>query len=184
MAAGMTSRARAIVLAACLAVAAAACAAPSTGGTTTYPPPSTAPNLDVSPAVGQTRAEIAAALAQHQIQLLDSQVPYRPAEGPILANAPRAVYQAALPADPTHGYIVVYELRDTSRAAEAAAEQRLYLETGPGRVQTPLGTVHVIRGVGTTVIVYDWLPGASTDPSAPDVQAALETIGIPYPVGN
>ena len=47
------------------------------------------------------------------------------------ANAPRAVYQAVLPADPTHGYIVVYELRDTARAAEAAAEQQRYLVTGP-----------------------------------------------------
>ena len=112
------------------------------------------------------------------------QVDYRPAEGPILANAPRAVYQAVLPADPAHGYIVVYELRDTSSAAQAAAEQQRYLETGPGRVQTPPGTVHVIRGVGTTVIVYDWLPGAATDDSAPAVQTALETIGIPYPVGN
>ena len=180
----MRGRWRATVLGAILGLTAVACASPDTGATTTYPPPSTAPNLDVSPAVRQTRAEIASALAAHQVQLFDSQVPYRPAEGPILANAPRAVYQAILPADPTHGYIVVYELRDTSRAAEAAAEQQRYLETGPGRVQTPLGTVHVIRGVGTTVIVYDWLPGATSDPSAPAVQAALETIGVPYPVAN
>ena len=180
----MIGRSRRLVLVALLGLSASACAAPTTGGTTTYPPPSTAPDLNVSLAVGQTRAEIASALGAHQIQLFDTQVPYRPAEGPILANAPRAVYQAILPADPTHGYIVVYELPDTSRAAQAATEQVTYLETGPGRVQTPSGTVHVVRGVGTTIIVYDWLPGATTDPSAPAVQAALETIGIPYPVAN
>ena len=80
---------------------------------------------------------------------------------------------------------MVYELRDTARAAEAAAEQQRYLETGPGRVQTPLGTVHVIRGVGTTVILYDWLPGASTDPSAPaDPGRARDASASPYPVAN
>ena len=67
-------------------------------------------------------------------------------------------------------------------AAAAAAEQQRYLASGPGRVQSPQGTVHVIRGLDTTVIVYDWLPGAANDPKAPDVQAALETLGIAYPV--
>jgi hypothetical protein len=171
---------RGCLAAVAIALITSACGAPATGGTTTYPPPSTVPNLDVSAAVGQTRAEIAAALGERHIQLQDAQVPFRPAEGPILANAPRAVYQAVLPADPTLGYITVYELRDTARAAEAAAEQQAYLATGPARVQTAPGTVHVIRGVGTTVIVYDWLPGAAMDPSAPDVQTALETIGTPY----
>ena len=42
----------------------------------------------------------------------------------------------------------------------------------------------MIRGVGSTVIVYDWLPGASADPAAPGIQAALETIGTPYPVAD
>ena len=41
----------------------------------------------------------------------------------------------------------------------------------------------MIRGLGTTVIMYDWLPEAANDPTAPDVQDALETIGIDYPVG-
>jgi hypothetical protein len=177
-------RPRSVVLGALFGLSVVACAGPTAAPTTTYPPPSAATNLDVTAAVGQTRAEIAAALAKHQLQLQDSQVPYRPAEGPILANAPRAVYQAVLPADPTHGYIVVYELRDTARAAEAAAEQQRYLVTGPAKVQTPPGTLHVIRGVGTTVIVYDWLPGASADPSAPAIQTALETIGTPYPVAD
>ena len=76
----------------------------------------------------------------------------------------------------------MYEFPDTQRADEAATEQQRYHATGPGRVQTPQGTVHVIRGVGTTVIVYDWLPDAATDPTAPDIQAALETLGIGYPV--
>ena len=47
------------------------------------------------------------------------------------------MYQVVLPADPTHGYIVVYELRDTARAAEAAAEQQRYLATGPATRPDP-----------------------------------------------
>ena len=42
----------------------------------------------------------------------------------------------------------------------------------------------VIRQVGSTVILYDWLPGASQDPSAAGIQAALETLGTGYPVPN
>ena len=100
----------------------------------------------------------------------------------MLANAARAVYQVTLPEDPDKGYIVVYEFLDPGRAAEAAAEQQRYLETGPGKVQTPLGTVHVIRGVGTTVVTYSWLPEAANDPDAPGIQRALETLGVGYPV--
>ena len=109
-------RSRAIALVVLVGLSVVGCASTTSVPTTTYPPPSAATNFDVTAAVGQTRAEIASALAEHQLQLVDSQVPYRPAEGPILANAPRAVYQAVLPADPTHGYSVVYELRDTARA--------------------------------------------------------------------
>jgi hypothetical protein len=158
--------------------------APSAGvATETFPATTTAPDRPVSAAVVQTRAAIAAALGDRQLILNDTQTPYRPAEAPSLASAPRAVYQAFLPQDPDKGLIVVYEFPNTDQATAAAAEQQRYLATGPGRVQTPQGTVHVIRGVGTTVIVYDWLPGAANDPAAPDIQAGLETLGIGYPVG-
>ena len=50
----------------------------------------------------------------------------------------------------------------TRGAAAAAAEEQAYLASGPGRVQTPQGTVTVIRQLGTSVILYSWLPGAST----------------------
>jgi hypothetical protein len=176
----------ALVLAAVIAsLAAVAGCAPATGGgaTATFPATTTAPDRPVSAAVGQTRAAIAAALGQRDMTLSDTQTPYRPAEAPLLASAPRAVYQAWLPQDPDKGLIVVYEFADTQLAAAAAAEQQSYLATGPGRVQSPQGTVHVIRGLGTTVIVYDWLPDAAKDPTAPKIQSALETLGIPYPVG-
>jgi hypothetical protein len=131
-----------------------------------------------------TRAQIVRALGVQSLTLQDTQSPVRPAESALLTSAPRAVYQVILPKDPDKGFIVVYEFPDTDRAARAAAEEQAYLATGPGRVQTPQGTVKVIRQLGTTVIVYTWLPGAAQDPGAPGIQTALETIGVGFAVPN
>lgn len=158
-------------------------------GTTEVPGPSlpvasVGPGMTVSPAVSQTRIELVRALGEHNLVLTDTQSPVRPAEAPLLGAAPRAVYQVVLPKDPTHGYIVVYEFPDPIRAAAAAAEQQAYLATGPGRVQTPLGSVSIIRQVGSTVVFYEWLPEGSTDDSAPGIQDALETVGVGFPVAS
>lgn len=150
----------------------------------TFPAASIGPDRTVTPAVNQTRAELVRALGVHNLVLSDSQAAIRPAEAALLTDAPRAVYQVILPKDPSRGFIVVYEFRDSARAAEAAAEEQAYLATGPGRVQTPQGTVTIIRQVGPTVVLYDWLPGASQDPSAVGIQDALETLGVGFPVPN
>ena len=142
------------------------------------------PVMTVSPAVNQTRAELVRVLSATDLVLADSQVPVRPAESALLAAAPRAVFQVTLPADPSRGFIVVYEFSDSGRASEAAAEEQLYLASGPGRVQTPEGTVHVLRQVGPTVVLYDWLPGVAKDASAPKIQVALETLGVGYPIAR
>ncbi len=148
------------------------------------PAVSVGPGRTVSPAVIQTRIELVRALGEHNLVLSDSQAPVRPAEAPLLAAAPRAVYQVILPKDPTHGFIIVYEFPDPARAAAAAAEQQAYLATGPARVQTPFGTVSIIRQVGSTVVFYDWLPEGSPDDSAPGIQASLETLGVGFPVAS
>jgi hypothetical protein len=146
--------------------------------------PSTGPAMTVTPGVALTRALLARALGGKNLVLSDSQAPIRPAEAPLLAAAPRAVYQVVLPKDPTKGFIVVYEFLDQASATAAAAQEQAYLATGPGRVQRPQGTVSIIRGVGNTVVFYDWLPGAAEDPAAPAIQAALETLGVGYPVAS
>ena len=165
------------------AVLVAACGAVEVPGAS-VPVASVGPGRTVSPAVNQTRIELVRALGTHNLVLTDSQAPVRPAEAPLLAAAPRAVYQVILPKEPSHGFIVVYEFPDAARAASAAAEEQAYLATGPARVQTPLGTVSIIRQVGTTVVFYQWLPAGSTDDSAPGIQAALETLGVGYPVAS
>jgi len=167
----------------CVALIAAGCATTEPAGQT-FPAASIGPATTVSPAVNQTRAALVAALAEHQLVLTDTQAPVRPVESPELVSAPRAVYQVVLPKDPTRGYIVVYEFPDASAAALAAAEEQHYLETGPGRIQSPQGTVQVLRQVGVTLVLYDWLPGAAQDPAAPEIQQALETLGVGFPIGG
>lgn len=150
----------------------------------TPPAESVGPGRTVSQAVNQTRIELVRALGAHNLVLTDTQAPVRPAEASLLAAAPRAVYQVILPKDPSRGYIVVYEFPDPARAAAAAAQQQAYLATGPARVQTPLGTVSIIRQVGSTVVFYGWLPEGSLDDSAPGIQVALETLGVGFPVAS
>jgi hypothetical protein len=180
----MTSRTRRVrqVLAGALLIGALAGCAASDNPGGSIAVPSVAPSPPVTAAVAQTRGDLFRVLGQHNLVLGDTQTPVKPAESPLFAAAPRAVYQVILPKDPTRGMIVVYEFRDPASAAAAASEEADYLGTGPGRVQAPEGTVNVIRQVGSTVVFYSWLPSVSKDPSAPGIQAALESLGIGYPV--
>jgi len=172
----------ALAATALVAVVALAGCSPTDGAAVTYPVGSVGPDRTVTPAVSQTRGQLVQVLGGQNLILGDTQTPYRPPESAMLATAPRAVYQVTLPADPTGGFIVVYEFDDTAQAAAAAAEQQAYLATGPGAVQSPLGTRHVIRQVGTTVVYYSWLPGSSKDPGAEAIQVALETLGTGFVV--
>jgi hypothetical protein len=180
---GLIGRGATLVIAMAAVAMLAACA-PAETPVTTFPPASVGPSRTVSPAVNQTRAELVRVLGEANLVLADTQSAVRPAEAALLAGAPRAVYQVTLPADPTRGYIVVYEFSDAARAADAAAEEQRYLASGPGRVQTPEGTVYVLRQVGSTVVLYDWLPGAAQDARAPDIQRVLETLGVGFPIGG
>ena len=161
----------------------AACATTDVPGQT-FPAPSIGPGMTVTAAVNLTRADLVRVLGDKQLVLTDSQAPVRPSEAPLLAAAPRAVYQVILPKDPSKGFIVVYEFPDPDRAAAAATEEQAWLASGPGRVQRPQGTVTTIRQDGSTVVFYEWLPGAAQDPSAAGIQTALETLGVGYPVPN
>ena len=126
-------------------------------------------------------------LGDHSLQLeRHARPPVRMAESPLLTTAPRAVYQVVLPKDPDKGYIVVYEFPDPApgrgrrgRAAGATSA------SGPGRVQTPQGTVtrhppgRARRSSSTS--------GCRTRPRIrrrAGIQTALETLGIGFPVAN
>ena len=136
----------------------------------------------LGPASATAREALFDALGDARLLVAPSPIPYRPAEAATLAAAPRTVYQVTLPAEPANGFVVVYELPNEAAATAAAKDQQAYLLSGPGRVQSPLGTDHVIQQLGATVIYYNWLPGAAVDPSAPRIAETLRGIGTAFEV--
>lgn len=170
-----------------LAVAAAAlvagCAPSGTPVVTPRPAVATGgPTRTVGPVVAQTRADLVSVLGERNLVLRDSSAQFRPPEDATFTTTPRALYQVILPQAPEEGFIVVYEFTDPTTAAEAAAAQAAYLATGPAKVQSAFGARHIIRLVGTTVVMYSWVPEGARDPMQPDIQAALETLGTGVPV--
>jgi hypothetical protein len=107
----------------------------------------------------------------------DPRVPYRPAEAPSFAAASRAVLQVQLAGDLAHGFLSVYEFASAAAATDAAREQVAYVASGTGRIQFPAGTRFTVRQLGSAVVFYAWSPGVTTDPQAPDIEAALRTLG-------
>ena len=130
-----------------------------------------------SPAIADTRGQVARALSVSSLQLQDARQPFLPPESASLSAAPRGIFQVLLPDDPSHGYIVIYEFRDASAATLAGHEQALYIASGPGRVQFPPDAQHLIRQAGTTLVVYSWSPANSTDERAAAIFTDLATVG-------
>jgi hypothetical protein len=160
----------------------AGCGVGAAGSPASLAPESIGPAATAGAAAAQTRGLIAQALQSVAVQFGDATRPYRPAESARLRDAPRAVYQVVLPDQPDAGYVVVYEFPDSAAAVDAGNEQAGYLGTGNGKVQFPFGTQHVLRQVGSTLLLYSWLPSASSDPTAGKVADALNTIGVGFSV--
>jgi hypothetical protein len=189
MAAWLTARRR-TAAAACVAatlvagLALAACAPTASPPAVVQPSAvaSVGPPRNVGPAVAQTRAELVRVLGSRNLVLQDSSAAFRSPEDPRFTSTPRALYQVILPDAPSEGFIVVYEFGDPTAAAEAATAQAAYLATGPAKVQSAFGARHILRLVGSTVVMYSWVPEGVEDPRQPDIQAALETLGTGVPV--
>jgi hypothetical protein len=165
-----------------LAVLIVGCAPSSASVAPPPPAASLGPVGTVGPEVTQTRAGLVQVLGTKNLILQDSQAPFRPPEDARFTTTPRALYQVILPDAPTEGFIVVYQFPDPVSAAEAADEQARYLASGPARVQSAFGTRHILRLVGSTVVLYSWVPNGAADPRQPDIQTALETLGTGVPV--
>lgn len=169
--AAFASRAVALVL----LFAVVACA-PAYIPRSTYPPIGTTPK----PAGGATTATVQAvigALGAAGLQASESNRSFRPPEGPLLAAAPRSIVQVALPDDPDHGFIVVYALDSPNAALSAANDHATWVASSIGRINFAPGTRFVLRALGSTVILFSWLPGASADPRIDQIGPVLETIG-------
>jgi hypothetical protein len=162
---------------------AAGCGGPSIATSPpTAPPASVGPGAHVSAAVGQTRGELARALGAAGYQVTDPQVPYRAAEAPAFAAAPRAVVQVLLAEDLDAGYVTIYEFASAGEATDAARDQAAYVASGPGRIQFASGARFAIRQVGTTIVFYAWSPGSTDDPRAPGIMPIIEGVGTEIPV--
>lgn len=163
-------------------VALAACNPGGGAGLATFPAGSLGPTRTAGPAAAQTRLELVRALGERRLVLQDSQAPFRPPEDSTFTTTPRALHQVILPDAPGEGFIVVYEFPDATAAAEAAADQAAYLASGPARVQSPFGVRHVMRLLGSTVVLYSWVPEGVADQRQLDIQPALETLGTAVPI--
>jgi hypothetical protein len=139
------------------------------------PPPTARPTI--SPAVAATRVQLEGALRARGLVLQATELEVRPGEPPALSAVPRTAFRAILPDDPDGVLIVVYELSDPAAAASAATELAAYVASGPGRVQYPPDTRHVIRLVGSTIVFFPWSPASSPGPRTADVAAAIATVG-------
>lgn len=166
-----------------LIVAALASGAATPSGTPTFPPAGATAGPAGSLAAATTAA-VALALAARGLQSEPATRPYRPAEAPQFATAPRAVLRAILPDDPDHGLIVVYEFLGPAAAAEAASEQAAYIASGIGRVQFPPDARFLLRVVGSTAVFFSWSPANSSDPRIESIPVALETVGAGVPIPN
>ncbi len=156
----------------------AACTPPTASPFATPPTAaSDGPSRTAGPVAAQTRAELVRVLGERNLVLQDSEAPFRPPEDQRFTVTPRALYQVILPQAPREGFIVVYEFADPTAAAEAAAKQAQYLATGPARVQSAFGARHILRLVGSTVVMHSWVPEGAEDPRQPDIEGALETLG-------
>jgi hypothetical protein len=182
MAARVTRRSAAAAFAFVIAGALAACAPGDGPILATFPAGTLGPARTAGPAAARTRVELVRVLGERNLVLRDTEAPFRPPEDVTFTTTPRAIYQVVLPNAPTEGFIVVYEFPDATTAAEAAADQAAYLATGPARVQSAFGARHVMRLVGSTVVLYSWVPEGAADERQPDIQPALETLGTGVPI--
>jgi hypothetical protein len=171
-----------LALAFALAVVVAACAPGGGVSVASFPAGTIGPARTAGAAAAQTRIELVRVLGERNLVLQDSEAPFRPPEDGTFTTTPRALYQVILPDAPSEGFIVVYEFPDATSAAEAAADQAAYLATGPARVQSAFGARHIIRLVGSTVVLYSWVPEGAADERQPGIQAALETLGVGVPI--
>jgi hypothetical protein len=136
------------------------------------------PQVSLSATLQLCRNELVTTLSAAGFSLVQPASAVRPAESPLLTTAPRTVGQVLLPADPDHGFIVLYQFPDPASAYAAAQQQAAYIGGGEGRIQFVPDTKFTLRQDGPCVLFYNWSPSASTDPRSPAIETALDTFGV------
>ncbi|MGH2463997.1 MAG: hypothetical protein ACRDGI_00905, partial [Candidatus Limnocylindrales bacterium] len=86
------------------------------------PTPAVTPQASLSPTLQLCWNQLTTTLATAGLPLVHPPSPVRPGESPVLTAAPRTVGQVILPADPDHGFIVLYAFPDPASAYSAAQQ--------------------------------------------------------------
>jgi hypothetical protein len=140
------------------------------------------PQASLSPQVDSTAALVRQALATAGLQLNPPVQPYRPSEPAGLAIVPRAIFQESV-ADPTQGYVVIYELPDVATATDRGKELAAYLGSGFGQTNYPLDAQFSIGQVGGTLVFTWWSKDRSSDDALAEAGFnAVASVGQPIPV--
>ncbi len=142
------------------------------------------PGVDATPSAAGAAAQlthdrVALALEGASFQVQDPQVPFRTGETATLLATPRTLLQAVLPADPQHGYVVIYEFPDNNAADAAGREFWGYLHSGTGAIGYPADAQFVLRRMGQTLMFFPWSPTVSPDPSVARLASVLAGLGSP-----
>jgi hypothetical protein len=128
-----------------------------------------------------TESVVIAALGGVGLAAAEAQLPYRPSEGALLANAPRTVLQVTLPEDPTNAFIVIYSLLSPQAADAAAAGQAELISSNRGGA-FPNTSRFSRRVVGSTVVFFTWIPETVIDPREALIEEALLSVGSEVPI--
>jgi hypothetical protein len=166
---------RAVVIAALIATVAACANEPRT----TF----LAPGGPAGSLTDATEAQVIAALGGVGLSAAEAQLPYRPSEGALLANAPRTVLKVTLPDDPSGAFVVIYALQSTQDADAAADDQAELIESNRGGA-FPNTSRFSLRLVGNTVVFFTWVPDAAIDPRTRSIEEALLSVGTEVPVSG
>ncbi|MDQ3408094.1 MAG: hypothetical protein M3472_08095 [Chloroflexota bacterium] len=161
----------------------AGCAPASSGQQGGQPAtPRITPQASLSTQVATGVAVVREALAAQGIRLDPPIVPYRAAEPPGIAAAPRAVLQAGI-GDPEGGYVMVYEFPDANTASARGTEFAEYLASGFGQTNYPLDAQFYLTQVGGTLIFTWWSSELAADRElARTAFEAISSVGAPIPV--
>lgn len=153
------------------------------GGTTrtTFPPIGSTPQ-PVGDAAAATRQRLMGVLAPAGFAVREAVAAYRPAEGPLLAAAPRTILEVPLTDDPEPARILIYAFPSPEAAAAAAEDHAAYLRSGTGGINVAPGTEFVIQVVNSTVVYFTWLSAGSPDAGTARIAQALASIGESVPV--
>jgi hypothetical protein len=184
VAARLTHGAAAVVAATVVAFSAAGCGS-AAGTPAVAASPANAfptPVTSLTPSMSGTLAAISSAAAGAGFTLRAPSEVYRPSEPESLSTVPRAVYQVAL-ADPSSGFVVIYELDDAQSAAGRGRELADYLGSNFGQTNYPHDTQFSVAQLGPTVIFTWWSKDRSR--GAPDAERAfraISAVGQPIPV--